>query len=112
MSYSVFRGAPQVSETVHVYEGGVLVRAVTTAEAEWTDLDRGLLLALLAEQRETCQLCGHQMSECRDPRTARTWQIKEEICQPSVILQATQDNMAESKTKRRGVVLMTKRTTT
>ena len=100
-----------MSETTFGYRNGLLVRTVTTTEPDWTDQDRGLVLALLAEQRETCPMCGHQMSECRDPRTARTWQVREEICQPSVILQATRDNAAEAKQKRRGVVLMTRRTT-
>lgn len=78
------------------------------AEPEWSDEDRGLLLALLAEQRDTCTSCGHLMSVCRDPSTAGSWQVVEEICQPSRIAQATAETVADSK--RRGVVLMTIRT--
>lgn len=111
MPYSIFRGAPKVSETEHEYtKRGRLVRTVTTAEPEWTEADRGLVLALLAEQRETCPMCGHPMSVCRDQNTAGQWQVKEQICQPSRISQAAAESVSESK--RRGVVLMTKRTTT
>jgi hypothetical protein len=46
---------------------------------------------------------------CRDKKTAGKWEIVEEICQPSVILQATWDNEAESGKKRRGVMLGTRR---
>lgn len=111
MPYAVFCGAPKVSETEHEYnKRGRLIRTTTTAEPEWSDMDRGLVVALLAERRETCPLCGHPMAVCRDPRTAGTWQVKEEVCQPSRISQAAAESVRESK--RRGVVLMTKRTTT
>jgi hypothetical protein len=97
------------AETVYEYdEAGRLVRATTTTEPEYSDLDRGLLLALLAERRETCPSCGHQMSECRDPRTAGTWQVLDEICQPTRVSQAVAEDIQQSK--RRGVVLMTRRT--
>jgi hypothetical protein len=65
------------------------------------------VLALLAEQREICQMCGHPMSVCRDPKTAHTWEVKEEICQAARISQAAQENAHEGK--KRGVVLMTRR---
>lgn len=110
MPYTIFRGAPKVSETEHEYnKRGRLVRTVTTAEPEWGDLDRGLVLALLAEQREICPLCHHPMSVCRDPKTAGTWEVAEEICQPSRVSQAAAENVRESN--RRGVVVMTRRTT-
>lgn len=80
------------------------------AEPEWSDVDRGLLLALLAERAEICSLCGHPMSVCRDPKTAGSWRVVEDVCQPSVVAQATAENLAEQK-KRRGLVLMTHRTT-
>lgn len=96
-----------MSETVHEYdEAGRVVRSVTTAEPEWTEADRGLVLALLAEQRETCSACGHPMSVCRDPRM--TWQVIEEVCGPSRISQAAAENVRESK--RRGVMLATRQT--
>lgn len=112
MPYSIFRGAPKVSETEHEYnKRGRLVRTVTTAEPEWSDLDRGLVLALLAEQRDICSSCGHPMSMCRDPNTAASWQVLEEVCWPSLASQVAIDNAHESKSKRRGVVVMTRRTT-
>jgi hypothetical protein len=84
---------------------------VTVTEPRWTDLDRGLLLALLAEQRETCSECGHPMSQCRDPKTAGHWEVIRAICEPSRIAQAEASNLAEAKTKQRGVVLSTRRRT-
>jgi len=71
---------------------------------EWSDVDRGLLLALLAERAAVCSLCGHPMSECRDPKTAGTWQVLQEVCQPSRVAQAVAEEAG------RGVVLTTKRT--
>lgn len=107
MSYSRFRGEPVTTETVYKRNRrGRVVRSVTTADPEFTDLDRGLVLALLAEQRETCQSCGHPMALCRDPRTAGTWQVLEDVCQPSRVSQAAADNVRESK--RRGVMIMTR----
>jgi hypothetical protein len=107
-SYSRFRGAPVVTETVYEYERGVLVRAVATAEAEWTDTDRGLVLALLAERADTCPSCGHPMSQCRDASTAGSWTVVQEVCQPGRIAQAVSEDLASSK--RRGVMLATRRT--
>jgi len=89
-------------------DAGRVVRSVTTAEPEWTETDRGLVLALLAEQRETCQSCGHPMALCRDPHTAGTWQVLEDVCQPSRVSQAVAEGVRESK--RRGVMLMTRQT--
>lgn len=81
---------------------------MTVLEPEWLDEDRGLVLALLEERAQTCPSCGHPVSQCRDPATAGTWQVVEEICQPSRIAQAVAENAAESK--RRGVVFSTRRT--
>lgn len=86
---------------------GRLIRSVTVSDPDWSDLDRGLALALREEQAETCPSCGHPMSVCRDPRTAGGWQVIEEICQPSRVAQAASENAHEAK--RRGVVIMTKR---
>jgi hypothetical protein len=108
--YSIFCGAPKVSETIYEHHRGLLVRTVTTTEPDWTDYDRGLVLALLAEQKDTCPSCGHLMSVCRDPATAGTWHVREEICQPSRILQAVAEDVAKSKPKRRGVMLASRRT--
>lgn len=107
-SYSRFRGAAAVTETVHEYgDDGRIERSITTAEPEWTDADRGLVLALLAEKADTCPSCGHPMSVCRDPSTAGTWQVEEQICEPTRIAQAVAENNAEAK--RRGVMLLTRR---
>jgi len=89
--------------TTYEYEDGVLVRSIT--EPEWSELDRGLLLALLAERAETCSMCGHLMSECRDKKTAGSWLVIEDICQPSRVAQATVEN-----SKTRGAVFSTRRT--
>jgi hypothetical protein len=77
-------------------------------DPEWTDTDRGLVLALLEERASICSSCGHPMSECRDPKTAQTWQVLTEVCQPSVIAQVMQEQVQEAK--KRGVIIMTRRT--
>jgi hypothetical protein len=86
---------------------GRLIRSVAVSDPDWSDLDRGLVLALLEERAETCSMCGHPMSVCRDPRTAGTWQVVEEICQPSRVAQAASENAHERKA--RGVVISTRR---
>jgi hypothetical protein len=48
------------------------------------------------------------MSECRDPKTAGSWTVVEEVCQPSRVSAAVSENV--QKAKKRGVVLMTRRT--
>lgn len=95
-----------MSRTVYEYDDGVLVAAVT--DSEWSDLDRGLVLALLEERRETCPSCGHPMSVCRDAKTAGSWQVVQDVCQPSRVAQAVAEGLAESKA--RGVMLLTRRT--
>ena len=90
------------------YEDELLVRSVTTAESRWTDTDRGLVLALLAERKETCSSCGHPMSVCRDPSTAGSWTVVEEICQPTRVAQVKAEEGVKSK--KRGVVILTRRT--
>jgi hypothetical protein len=107
---SEFQGAQAVNETMYEYEDGLLVRSVTTAEARWTDTDRGLLLALLAERKDVCPSCGHPMSVCRDPSTAGSWTVVQEVCQPTRVAQAEAEKVAEAKPKKRGVVFKTKRT--
>lgn len=66
------------------------------------------MLALLAERKETCPSCGHPMSVCRDPATAGKWTVVQTVCQPTRIAQAEAENVAKSK--KRGVVLSTRRT--
>lgn len=81
-----------------------MLAAVT--ESVWTDEDRALVLALLAEQRETCSSCGHPMSQCRDPATAQRWTVIESVCQPGRVMAAAAENNA--KVGRRGIVLGSK----
>ena len=45
-------------------------------------MDRGLVLALLAERADACPMCGHPMSQCRDPRTAGSWEVVPGTCEP------------------------------
>ena len=89
--------------TTHRYEGGLLVESVTAPV--WTEHDRALVLAYLAEKAETCPSCGHPMSVCRDPRTAGRWRVIESICQPSRVRQAKAEDAV--KAKRRGLLLGT-----
>jgi hypothetical protein len=100
----MFRGAQLTTETTYQYEDGLLVRSWAVTEPEWTDLDRGLVLALLAERAEICSMCGHPMSVCRDPSTAGTWKVIQETCEPSRVAQAVSES-----SKARGLVLMTRR---
>ena len=79
-------------------------------EPDWTEHDRALVLALLAEHNDTCASCGHPKALCRDPKTAGTWQVVREICQPSRVAQAVQDNDADSKRSQRGLQIVTRRT--
>jgi hypothetical protein len=109
VSYSQFRGSAATSETTYEYDdAGLLVRSVTVSEPDWTEADRGLVLALLEERAGACGSCGHPLSECRDPKTAGTWEVIEDICQPSRVAQAVSEDLSASK--RRGIVLMTRRT--
>ena len=48
------------------------------------------------------------MSVCRDPATAGKWTVVQTVCQPTRIAQAEAENVAKSK--KRGVVLSTRRT--
>lgn len=102
------RGEPAVTETVYEYDGDRLVRSTTVTEPEYSELDRGLLLALLAEKADVCTACGHPAWQCRDPKTAGQWQVVETVCQPTRVAQAAAENVAADK--RRGVLIMTRRT--
>lgn len=72
-------------------------------EPEWTDEDRGWVLALLAEQRDTCQGCGYPLEECRDPASMHQWRIVQDQCEACRMLDMQRDIDAESTTKRRGM---------
>ncbi len=79
--------------------------SVTERAVEWTDLDRDLVLALLAEERDTCPGCGHPLETCRDRSTAGKWSVEEDVCQACLVGQAmSESNMND---KRRGVHLYT-----
>jgi hypothetical protein len=79
---------------------------VTIREPEWSEEDRALVLALAEERAEICPGCGNRMSECRDKRTAGTWTVETEICQPSRVAQ----KLAEENRETRGLHIYTRRT--
>lgn len=74
---------------------------MTVREPEWTDEDRGYLLALLAEEAETCQGCGQPSEESRDKATARTWEVVQETCWACMPLQAVMEDGAKSSARGR-----------
>ena len=80
---------------------------MTTREPRWTDLDRAYVRALLEYRADTCSSCGHQMSECQDPKTARSWQVIQHICQPSLVAQVVSEQVHEEG--KRGVMISTRR---
>ena len=105
--YSRFRGEERSEATSYEYDDdGRLARSVTVREPEWTPDDRALVLALIEEEKQICSICGHPLSECRDPSTAGTWMAVTEICQPGRIAQAT----AENERGTRGLSIYTRRT--
>lgn len=81
---------------------------MTVREPQWTDDDRTAVLALLAEQRETCPGCGNPMAECRDPKTSGKWIVETETCQACVVAEATSDNLNEDGKRPRGVSIYTR----
>ena len=91
-----------------MYESDRLVRAVTTQEPRWTNDDRGYLLALEAEEREVCPGCKQPLAECRDPATARQWEVVPERCQACIPLQAKLDDAGNES---RGWYFAVRRTT-
>lgn len=46
-------------------QGGRLVRATTTREAEWTELDQAEMLALAEYRSSLCPLHGGPLEECQ-----------------------------------------------
>ncbi len=83
---------------------------MTVRQSRWTETDRAYVRALLDYDADTCPSCSHQMSECRDPKTARTWQVLTHICEPTRMVQVELDNAAEAARKQRGVMYSTRRT--
>jgi hypothetical protein len=90
-------------------ENGRLVSSTTVHAPDWSDEDRGWVLAFMADQDDICSGCGHYISECRDPNTMGQWSPREVTCEACRILQAAADNVAESHA--RGVYIGTYRNT-
>jgi hypothetical protein len=76
---------------------------LTSPDPLWTDEDRNLLLALLAEEREECEGCGWPLEISTDPKTQRTWTVHRTTCEACRILAVEVSNDAESKRPHRGV---------
>ncbi len=107
--YSVFRGESRSSATSYEYDDdGRLTRSVTVHEPQWTDDDRLLVLALLQIEEDTCEICGHPKSECRDESTAGSWDVLTEVCQPGRMQRAMAEGVSGKNA--RGLIYMTKRT--
>lgn len=104
MPLSRLLGRP-VRETTTYVRGvdGLIVSSTTVGEPEWGDDDRGWLLALLAEDADTCSGCGHPNSETSDPASMHQWRLVQRKCWACVVLEADADARAESKTKDRGL---------
>jgi len=72
-------GREPVEVTEHQYDdAGRLVRSVTTREPEFTDQDRGELIALAVYREGLCPLCGRPLDVCTShedtgPEFAATW---------------------------------------
>jgi hypothetical protein len=64
---------PEVTE--HEYDGGRLVRSVTTRLPEWDDEQRGWMLALAAYRASLCPSCGRPLSVCADPESEGKWVV-------------------------------------
>jgi hypothetical protein len=79
-----------------------LIRSVTTTDPLWTDEDRNLLLALLAEERDECRECGHPYDVSTDRKTQGTWRVHRATCEACRILEAEVGNDAEGS-RQRGV---------
>jgi len=106
----VWLGEP-TEEVVEHYDaaGNLTGRSVITRRSPWTDEDRGWLLALRAEEQETCSGCGQPLDVCRDPKTAGTWTPRVDVCQACVVVEAEAQNQQEGG-RRRGVYVGVART--
>lgn len=69
----------------------------------WTDEDRDLLLALIAEEHGECDQCRHPLEISTDRKTQRTWQVHRSTCEACRVLEAEMGNDAESKRPNRGM---------
>ena len=68
----------------------------------WTDEDRNLLIALLAEERDECRECGQPRDVSHDRKTQGTWRVHRVTCEACRILEAEAGNDAKSDTPHRG----------
>ena len=93
-------------------DAGLVVESTTVRETECLDEDRDALLALVAEETERCGGCGQLLADCMDRKTGGTWEVRRDVCQSCVVLEAEQDNEAEkSKIQRqRGLKFSVRRT--
>jgi hypothetical protein len=69
---------------------------VTVREPGWLDEDRGYLLALMAEESEVCPGCSQPLDECRDKKTARTWEVVTDTCWACMPLQVVMQDQSSS----------------
>ena len=76
----------------------------------WTDEDRDLLIALLAEEAEECSGCRQPLSISTDKKTQGTWQVDRITCEACRIIEASVDNDNEGK-RARGLRYSVHRTT-
>src|SRR3954471_6198450 len=73
---SVLLGRSVRTVTEHEHDdNGRLIRSVATTEPLWTDEDRDLLLALLAEEAEECTGCGQPLAQTTDPANRGTYEV-------------------------------------
>lgn len=76
---------------------------MTVREAEWTDEDRGWVLAWLTERDEACAGCGQPLDECRDRANAGRYQVQIAKCWACTVAEAEEDNRSEGGRRERGV---------
>lgn len=104
VSPSRLLGAEQRETTSYLYdEAGRLVSSTTIRDPDWSDLDRGWVLALIEEQADTCTGCGQPNELCRDPATRGQWGVAKTTCWSCLVVEADADGRAESGRKDRGL---------
>jgi hypothetical protein len=69
----------------------------------WTDEDRDLLLALLAEDAVACTGCGHPLDVTTDGANRGRWDVKRRTCEACLVLEAAVGNDHEGAKTARGV---------
>lgn len=99
MPLSTFRGAPRAEHTLHAYdEDGRLARSSTYHEAEWTDVDRALALALAAVEAGTCPCgCGQPAETAWDDDNDGRFEVNTDVtCYAGKALQEWRDGDAKN----------------